>query len=631
MDGNQRPLTRSLEPLAGESLTGYLLRLSFRLRVSPLQLARLTRCASDNSAVISRHLLLTLDAQRFARATRLSASEASSLTLARWADRYPPIARSRTGPGPPLILDDWLLATSPRYCPDCLAGDGSSVQQQYGGPWKMTWHLPIAFACPQHHRFLREGCPRPHPASPGAPQLIAFPAAGALHPAQCRMPLQPGRADRNRPSCGTRLDQAGENDLLRPSADTLNAQQGLLARLSPQCPAEDAARAFTDLRVITALLCLSWPLGQDLMDPGLAAAVSEHVRRLSTFGSRRALDKQPGGVIATAGLLTAATAILDSPDPAGTVARHIQAREPGKPSKSTWARVLDRHRSSCSPALTEAAEPATRAYRRTSGPHSPKAPSRTSVYRPEHIPALLEQHWHDEHLASLGVHASMRRAGSVLLVQWAAGGSLGDAARYLGIRTGRAQHSFAQDLARWLLEHGAENFTAALLNLAAQLDDTPGLVDYQRRRQAMQEWCLDLGTWQEITDRLPPVPGPVQPVLDDRKRQEASAFVWAHVTRGEPRFAPRPIEAMQPEPVRRAWAVQRGNTWHKLTRPGRIIHYAELRKLLIEHASHLARRIDSSTEAIPRVRLIETARFGPDPRERSHDDDSQAYRDRDGR
>ena len=505
MDGSPRPrpLTRSLEPLAGESLAGYLLRLSSRLRISPLQLARLTGCASDSSAVSSRHLLLTLDVQRFARATRLSVSEASSLTFARWADRYPPITRSRTGEGPPLILDDWLLATSPRYCPDCLAGDGSPVQRQHGGPWKMTWHLPIAFACPQHHRFLREGCPRPHPASPGAPRLIAFPAASALHPAQCRMPLQPGRAAGNRPSCGTRLDQPGDldqpggNDLRRPSADTLNTQQGLLALLSPQHPAEDAARAFTDLRMITALLCLSWPLGQDLMDPGLTAAVSRHVRRLSTFGSRRALDKQPGGVIAAAGLLTAAAAILDSPDLAGTVARHAQACKPGKPSNSSWARVLDRHRSSCSPALTEAAEPATRAYRRTSGPHSPKAPSRTSVYRPEHIPALLEQHWYDDHLARLGyrVHTSMRRAGSVLLVQWASGGSLGDAAGYLGIRLGRSQHSFAQDLARWLLEHGAENFTAALLSLAAQLDDTPGLINYQRRRQAMQEWCLDPGTW----------------------------------------------------------------------------------------------------------------------------------------
>lgn len=244
--------------------------------------------------------------------------------------------------------------------------------------------------------------------------------------------------------------------------------------------------------------------------------------------------------------------------------------------------------------MREAADSATRAYRRISGPHSPKAPSRTGLYRPEHIPALLEQRWHDGHFASLGYRGTttMRRAGSVLLVQLASGGSLGDAARYLGIHTGRSQHSFGPELARWLRDHGSRDFTAALLSLAAQLDDTPGLVNYQNRRQAMQGWCLDPGTWQELTSRLPPVPGPVQPVLDDRKRQEASAFVWAHVTQGEPRFAPRPIEDDQPGPVRKDWAAHRGNTWHKLTRPGRIVHYAELRKLLIEHASHLARRID---------------------------------------
>src|SRR6266536_3850233 len=171
--------------------------------------------------------------------------------------------------------------------------------------------------------------------------------------------------------------------------------------------------------------------------------------------------------------------------------------------------------------------------------------------------------------------------------------SLGDAARYLGIRTGRSQHSFGPELARWLRDHGSKDFIDALLSLAAQLDDAPGLVNYQNRRQAMQGWCLDPGTWQELTSHLPPVPGPVQPVLDDRKRQEASAFVWAHVTQGEPRFAPRPIETSQPDPVRKDWTGRRGNLWHKLTLPGRFVHYIELRKLLVEYGDRLATDIDN--------------------------------------
>jgi len=600
MDGRGlRPLARSLVPLAGESLAGYLLRLSYRLGISPLELARLTGCTDASSPTFSRRLLLALDVQRFALATRLSTGQAGSLTLASWAERYPPVARSRTGPGPPLILDNWLLAVTPRFCPGCLAGSGSPVQQQYGGPWQKTWQLPVAFACTVHRCFLSEACPAQHPGRPGAGMLIEVPAAVGLHPAQCRSPMRFGKKGPGRPACGSRLDQPGGDDGL-PGQAVLDAQQRLLDLLSPQRPAEEAARAFTDLRLISALLCSSWPLARELMDPGTAAAVDDHVGRLSGGVRHKSLDTQPGSVLAAAGLLTAAVSVLDSPDLAGTVARHFQDRTAGRPSRASWARVTERHRSACSPAMREAADSVTRFYRRTSGPHSPKAPSRVGLYRPEHVPALLEQPWHDKHFASLGYPGTttMRRAVSVLLVQLASGGSLGDAARYLGIHTGRSQHSFGPELTRWLSDHGTKDFTAALLGLAAQLDDTPGLVNYQNRRQAMQGWCLDPETWQYLTSRLPPVPGPIQPVIDNRKRQEASAFAWARVTQGEPRFAPRPIEAAQPEPVRRDWAVHRANTWHKLARPGRIVHYAELRKLLIGHADHLAARIDRSGDII---------------------------------
>jgi TniQ len=593
-----RPLTRSLDPLHGESLAGYLLRLSFRLRVSPLQLARLAGCAGPGAGagVITRRRMLDLDVPRFAHATRLSADEASSLTIGSWAGRYPPVARSTIGQGPPVITDNWLFAVTPRFCPECLAGDGSPVQQQYGGPWKKTWQLPVSFACPLHQRFLREACTAPHPARPGTGMLIAFPAAAALHPAQCRTPRQPESKAPLRPACGNRLDQG--DGLPAPSPAVLRAQQRILALLDPEHPAEDASRTFTDLRVVSALLSMSWPLGRDLVDPLPAALVDDHVALRISGVHPKALDKQPASVLAAAGLLSASVTILDSPDLAGTIARHVEARKPGRPSRSAWSALVERHYSASSPAMRDAAGPTTRAWRRTAGPHSPKAPSRACAYRPEHIPALLEQQWYDEHLAGLGYKAThkgtttMRRAGSVLLVQWAHGRSLGDAARYLGIHARQPQHSFGPDLARWLRDHGSQDFTAALRGLASQLDGTACLINYRHRRQAMQAWCLDPETWHEITSRLPPVPGPVQPILDDRKRQEASAFTWAYVTQGEPRFAPRPIEASQPEHVRKDWDSRRANLWHKLARPGRIVHYAELRKLLIEQGDRLARDID---------------------------------------
>jgi len=595
---NARPLARSLDPLTGESLSGYLLRLACRLHLTPLHLARLTGCADGTTTTpLGRRLLLDLDIHGFARTTRLTQNEAATLTLIPWADRYPPVTRSRSRATRAAPIDDWLFNNSTRYCPQCLAGDGSPIQQQYGGPWKKIWHLPISFACPDHLVFLQQGCPRHRPSEREIWRLITQTADSTLHPAQCRQPDYPGGPGRKGPSCGVRLDQPWGTGYPHPSPGMMETQQRLLDLLDPRHPAEDAGRNFTDLRVVTALLCASWPLGQDLVDPSMVAAVAEHIRWLGA-GARQTLDTPPKGAIATAALLTAATAVLDTTDLQGTLAQHLQATWTGRPSRAPWARLLTRHESSCSEVLRQAAEPATRTYRRQSGPHSTKAPARADGYRPEHIPALLEQGWYQQHLASLEYNSpkNMRRTGAILLVQWAAGGSTGDAAEFLGINPGGGQHAPTAGLYQWLRHHGSAPFTAALQDLARSLDNAPALIDYRQRRQALQGWCLDPGTWREITNRLPPVPGPVQPTLDDRKRQEASAFVWSHVTQGELRSAPRPIEADQPEPVREAWLHRRGSTWFQLSRPDPLAHYAELRKLLIQHAEHLAKEIDTRAE-----------------------------------
>lgn len=594
---SSRPLGRSLDPLPGESLNGFLLRLSCRLRVSPARLARLG-IVTPAVRGLSRRLLLDLDAGHLAQFARLSVPEAAGLTFVPWADRYPPVARSLRAAGQAPQADDWLFAPEVRYCPRCLAGNGSTVQDELGGCWKLAWQLPVVFACPRHGLPLQAGCTQDHPAAaPSRTLLISLPGDSSLHPAQCRQPLPGagGSRGRGRQPCGQRLDQPGpEPAHLAPEA--LAFQERVLAMLDSGYPAEDAAAYFTDLRVVTAMLCTTWPASRDFTRPADQALISQHVSGLDAR-PQPAVDRPPGNPLAAAALLTAAASVIDDPGRQAALAQTLRRSGKGKPSRTPWAGVLDRHRRSCSQQLREALEPATRAYRRISGPQSSKAPARASGHGPEYIPALLEQRWYNQHLARLGYHApvNMRRAGSVLLVQWAAGGSMGDAAKYLGIRCSPStgQHSFAPDLARWLSEHGDEDFTVAMHGLAAQLDaDAPRLVSYQRRRQAMQDWCLDPDTWQEITDRLPPTPGPVQPVMDDRKRQEASAFTWAYVTQGEPRFAPRPIEASKTGAVRKDWASRRGNLWHKITRPGRFVHYIELRKLLIQHGDRLARDID---------------------------------------
>jgi hypothetical protein len=90
----------------------------------------------------------------------------------------------------------------------------------------------------------------------------------------------------------------------------------------------------------------------------------------------------------------------------------------------------------------------------------------------------------------------------------------------------------------------------------------------------------------------------LRPDLDDRKCQEASAFIWAQVTHGEPLFAPRTIEEEQPEALRRTWLDQRSSPWAKLARPGRVHRYVALRGLLLQQAELLIPEIESDVDAI---------------------------------
>ncbi len=130
---------------------------------------------------------------------------------------------------------------------------------------------------------------------------------------------------------------------------------------------------------------------------------------------------------------------------------------------------------------------------------------------------------------------------------------MGDAAEFLGINPDGGRHTPTVGLYQWLRHHESR-FTAAQQDVARSLDNAAALIDYRQRRQALQGWCLDPGTWREITNRLPPVPGPVQPTLDDpndKKHPHSSGPTSLKASSVSP---PRPIEAEQPGPVRKSLA-----------------------------------------------------------------------------
>jgi len=160
--------------------------------------------------------------------TRLTDGQAGELGLATWQGRCPvPAAETATGYR---RLDSRLVfAPATRFCPECFAGDGSAVQESFGGPWLKAWHLPVVFACPVHQRLLEHRCPGCGNVVQGSrAQSAVLPAmwVAGLHPAQCRAELIPSIGGRSLPACcGARLDQArpgqarpaGEHQPHRPS------------------------------------------------------------------------------------------------------------------------------------------------------------------------------------------------------------------------------------------------------------------------------------------------------------------------------------------------------------------------------------------------------------------------------
>jgi hypothetical protein len=245
--------------------------------------------------------------------------------------------------------------------------------------------------------------------------------------------------------------------------------------------------------------------------------------------------------------------------------------------------------------LQEACQPLLRTFTRAE-PRGRREPTHDTRFGPEHVPAFLPDSWHDRHFGQLdGVNPKLlRRTAAVRLVQMIAGGSMGEAAEYLGINPTGKQYTSAEHVHRWARDRAdPRQFDTALHAFANELDASPHRVDYRRRRQALKDWSLTLDTWLSIIDQLPPTPGHIQPELGDLKRQCASEVVWVRVTQGEHLFAPRPIQDQQPRDVQHAWELRRNTIWHQFQTNHPLRHYADLRHLLGEHADQLASRIDS--------------------------------------
>jgi hypothetical protein len=167
-------------------------------------------------------------------------------------------------------------------------------------------------------------------------------------------------------------------------------------------------------------------------------------------------------------------------------------------------------------------------------------PIRTTRYKPEHIAEFLQDDWYQRFFAPLrGINPlHLRRAAAIHLCQIAAGGSVANAAQFLGIPAASAQQSVRRQRAWATNSPDIRQFETALHKLADELDSAPHLIDYKRRREALSRWRIDPDTWNLLATRHGVTAAfATKGESGDRQRQVA----WARITQGEHQLAPRPI------------------------------------------------------------------------------------------
>ncbi|MEV6129152.1 TniQ family protein [Streptomyces violaceusniger] len=581
MPAAQAPLPRSLDPLPEESLPGFLLRLTHRLDLTPHQLARrVTLIPPDDphARVSAAHLLMMQSARlhAFADVTRMTPADADGLTLRSYADRYPALARALVRPGsiprPCRLSQPWLLVDHSRYCPACLAGDGSPIQNRHGGPWKRQWRLAVVFACLDHWTFLRSECPRcrlPALSGRSGGPLALLPAANAprLHPAQCRNWLG---GSGKREVCGHRLDGA-EPAAAALTPELADLQTVLLDLLDGDEPAEVVSQRFADLQVSISLIQAGWPVAADLAPAATRAILEAHLApqqqdghssgpAAESAGSPPAgvWSAPPGDAIATAGLLFAAYHLLaqDSSGPRSALPqllRSLPTRDDlrwgrtwpmlAHEASPSFRRRIDqiyRHRLSAD--WIRQGAPTLRASKANTT-QKLFAPTHTLTdfgIAPEHIPQSLPSSWLlaatlEDSEQALTSRRRLRRILPVHLVQAISDMNFLEAAAFLGIPTSWTTQGRLRVRPLNPYQDLKDRELPATLERLAEHVISQECIDYRARRTQFSRWSIDDRTWNELCRHRPPGRGRKP---NDHTRECASAFVWSYVTGSEFALAP---------------------------------------------------------------------------------------------
>jgi hypothetical protein len=235
-----------------------------------------------------------------------------------------------------------------------------------------------------------------------------------------------------------------------------------------------------------------------------AHARKRQLRTVPSSKTRVMFGPPPANAAASASLAPIADRILLSGGP-DEVREHLRTLLPTstrQASRTSWALRLSRSTTPCSEGLRAGYTPLLEASPGRAAGHSPSVllSSVRSAGDPNTSRHSSPEDWYERHFKPLtGVNPMFTRRTAVLrLVQMVAGGSLGEAARFLGIATtrttwqGRIYSGAGHVHSNAPKQPDPLAFEAALEALAGELDEpaTP-LINYQQRRQALETWSID--------------------------------------------------------------------------------------------------------------------------------------------
>lgn len=526
------------KPVSGEAFASWVDRVAGTLSVPPGRAAHALGLECSEGAAITRPVffgvILTSQSLSGLRdATGLPVRTLQAMQLA----RYDGTALDFAGLEPSdrtsmrlVALREWMLTTSSRACPYCLAERPV---------WPLWWRLGIAAVCPVHRCLLIDLCP-----------TCGIRLRRGNHSNQrgllSRSPLPgPGECG-NRPPGGPSARGGRRGGLCPQQYKDMPtvAVNGSLAVLQLQVLAiADGAEGsvagtsvsssdwFASLRLLTAMARLASDETDVSVFPGyMAQAVAEDRRRRQAIrsGSASHLGAMPATAAHAMAYLALASAVLDAPN-----------SESGAQVLAPWARRLadlqraagvgDRLRKMRRPAVIDEMMAAV-------APRSSRVVGALAAVRPVgispcHVPHLADAADYSELIAAHLPGTSPlwgRRFTTLALARLAGASSWPLAAEVLGMDGGKAIRA-ATKVVRRISD--ADAFWERVTLVAERLQER-GLVDYAARRAGLADLC-------ELPDgALAPVFRPLGMSVTPQRRRHAAAWIWQRFTSGDPHEAP---------------------------------------------------------------------------------------------